>query len=67
MIPNKVLGFAEVGIKTKYGELAVRWEYLDNQIKYELTIPKGMVADVRIPNINLTLYGGSYVFYGTCE
>ena len=66
-IPNQAIGFANVGIQTRYGELAVSWKYLDDQIKYEIKIPKGVVADIRLPGIASTVNNGSYVIYIDCK
>ena len=62
-IPNKELGFADVGIKTRHGELSVRWEYTENKVRYDVSVPKGVVADICLPDICETLGGGKYVFY----
>ena len=64
-ITNRDIGFADVGIKTKYGELSVRWEYTDDKIKYDIVIPDGVVADVCLTDIEATLIGGRYVMYSS--
>ena len=61
-VPNKALRFADVGINTKQGELGVRWEYLNDQIKYDITIPQGVVATLDLPDLHMTLCEGSHVF-----
>jgi alpha-L-rhamnosidase len=64
-IPNKALGFADIGIKIRGGELSVRWEYENEHIKYEIQVPEGTVADIRIPGVSKTVSSGKYIYYST--
>ena len=62
-IPNKSLGFADIGIKIRGGALSVRWEYEESRIKYEIQVPEGTVADVKIPGISETIRAGKHIYY----
>ena len=46
--PDKRLGFADASIQTRNGKLRVRWEYTENALKYEIEIPKGVNAEVKL-------------------
>lgn len=62
-IPNKSLGFVKGGIKTKYGYLESSWYYNDNNITFEVNIPKGINAKVVLPNgNNYSVTNGKYSF-----
>ena len=64
-VPNRELGYADTGIMTRQGELSVAWKYVGEQVKYEITVPKGTIADVRLPGIITTVGEGKYVYF--CE
>ena len=63
-IPDARLGHAEGSIETSFGTIRSGWSYLDSgKVRYELTLPEGTVATVRIPGIReQQLRGGSYIF-----
>lgn len=47
--PDKVLEYAALKLQTVNGEYKVKWQYRDNKLKVELTIPFGCVAKVSAP------------------
>ena len=56
------LGFAEGGIETRFGKLHVRWEYVPEGVRYEITVPAGMDAVLRLPGrAERSLTDGTYV------
>ena len=61
-VPNRELGYADVGIKTRRGDLLVRWTYQDDGVRYEISVPKGTVADLRLPGVDQTVGGGNYTY-----
>lgn len=61
-VPHKKLGYADVGIQTKYGELSVYWKYEEDCIGYEINIPDGMTAEIRIADTVQTVPGGKYTY-----
>ncbi len=61
-VPNRELGYADVGIKTRRGDLSVRWTYQDDGVRYEISVPKGTVADLRLPGVDQTVGGGNYTY-----
>lgn len=61
--PDKRLGFVKAGIKTRLGRLSCRWNYRDDKLHYEFTIPCGTVAEIELPDgTRKTLSGGKYSF-----
>ena len=61
-VPNRELGYADVGIRTRRGELSARWNYEGETVRYEITVPEGTVADIRLPGVAVTVGGGTYSF-----
>ena len=66
-VPNRTLGFADVGIETRRGELSVKWKYGENKVIYDVRIPEGTVADICIDEKLTTVEAGEYRFYGKAE
>ena len=63
-VPNKTLGYAVVSIETPRGELSVSWRYEDEQIRYDITIPKGTTADIHLADMTVTtVKDGKYIYY----
>lgn len=63
-VPDIRLGFADTGIETKYGKITSSWCYREDFVRYEITIPDGVRAEVSLNNgqkYNIT--GGSHIFY----
>ena len=57
-VPNKKLGFADVGIQTKYGELSVFWCYEGDTVKCEINVPEGITAEIEIDGSSQTVTCG---------
>lgn len=62
VIPDKRLGYAQGGIKTKYGTIKVHWYYQKEDIKLELDIPTGVSASVVLKEKVVKVEGGKYTF-----
>ena len=61
---DKRIGFANASICTRIGQISSSWSYTDSgKVRYELTIPDGCEATIKIKGIKEhTVTGGSYVF-----
>ena len=62
-VPNKKIGYADVGIETKSGELSVRWAFDGDMIRYDIEVPEKTVADILLPGVKTTVSGGTYTYY----
>ncbi len=49
-VPDKRLGFAKCAIETISGRIESYWNYENDCITYEFTVPDGVVADIALPN-----------------
>lgn len=59
---DRRLGFLKAGIETRYGKISSYWYYKDNEIIFEFEIPKGVTAEVTLPDGNQrTFEGGNYI------
>ena len=47
--PDKRLGFAEASLETRSGRVGVHWYYKGDSVYYEITVPEGSVAHLRLP------------------
>ena len=61
-VPDKRLGFVDIGIQTKYGELSVYWEYEGDTVNYKINIPTGMTAKIYIGGKSETVNSGKYTY-----
>ena len=63
-VADKRVGFVKGAIKTSRGKITAEWKYLeDGRIRYELTIPKGVTAEVKISGLKLlSVACGTHVF-----
>ena len=63
-LADKRVGFVKGSIKTANGTLMAEWKYLDDgRVHYELTIPDGTAAEVKIPGLDaITVEGGTHAF-----
>lgn len=60
---DKRLGHVSFSIDTDHGKLSSAWRYNEGEIRYDLTIPEGTVAEVKLPSgKTATLGGGNYLF-----
>ncbi len=60
---DRRLGFLTAGIETERGKVQSSWYYREEEIHFELEIPKGTVAEVLLPGgIHKTITGGKYMF-----
>ena len=61
--PHPALGFADASIQTRSGKVRVHWYYKGNKVYYEIEIPEGTLAHLRLPSGHIaTLTSGSYHF-----
>ena len=61
--PDKRLGFAKASIESRCGKISVHWYYKGDRIYYEIEIPAGVTAHVKMPSgKSKTIGGGSYRF-----
>jgi alpha-L-rhamnosidase len=62
--PDERIGFARASIETAHGKISGSWTYLDSgKVRYELTVPSGTLATVRIDGMQEgRVTGGSYTF-----
>ena len=60
--PDRRIGFARASIETAHGKISAGWSYIDSgKVRYELTLPCGVRATVRIDGKEeFTLTGGSH-------
>ncbi len=58
------IGYAEASVDTDRGTVCASWRYIDGgRIRYELTVPDGTEALVKIKNLpERTVRGGKFVF-----
>ena len=60
---DKRLGFADGSILTVGGKVRVRWEYLENTLKYTIELPQGVQATVTLADGSVHICeGGAYMF-----
>jgi alpha-L-rhamnosidase len=61
--PSRALGYADGSIKTELGRVRVHWYYKGERVYYEIEIPKGATARVKLPDGTAReLCGGVYHF-----
>ena len=61
-VPDARLGFVDLSIQTKYGELSVCWKYDGASVNYEIGIPTGMTAKIDIGDKSEMVNGGKYTY-----
>ncbi len=61
--PDRRLGFVDIGIETRHGELSVKWKYDGDTVIYDICVPNGTVADICIGDKAQAVSGGKYRFY----
>ncbi len=60
-IPEKRIGFAEASYESDYGEIFVSWRYIGDKVRYEIRIPEGIEATLKIGGMSpRKLGGGNY-------
>lgn len=61
--PCKELGFADASIETRHGKIRVYWYYRDSHVHYEIEIPEGVKAYLKLAGYEeRILTGGRYLF-----
>ena len=61
--PDRRLGFVRSAIETKFGRLCVEWRYNGDELRYMLSIPEGITADVTLPSgKKATVTAGEHLF-----
>lgn len=62
-VTDKRLGFLKAGIKTANGKLSSHWYYKNDDIYFEFEIPKGVTAEISLPDGRReTVGGGRYAY-----
>ena len=59
-VPDKRLGFVDLGIQTGYGELSVYWKCEGDLVHYRISVPQGMTAEIEIGGRREVICGGEY-------
>ncbi|MBR4014321.1 MAG: alpha-L-rhamnosidase, partial [Clostridia bacterium] len=61
--PDKRLGFADVSLKTRNGEIFASWYYKGDTVYYEFDIPDQITATITLPSgYKETVGGGKYCY-----
>ena len=61
--PDKRLGFVRCSIDTVNGKLESNWYYKGDTVNFEFNVPRGIIADIVLPNGHAkTVVGGNFVF-----
>ncbi len=61
--PDRRLGFVENSVETAMGVITSAWHYNGNELRYDITIPEGTVADLVLPGrAAQRLSAGTYLF-----
>ena len=61
--PDKRLGFVKTAYESCLGMIKSEWKYENNSIKFDITIPSGAVAEIRLPGEKSQLVkSGKYSF-----
>ena len=62
--PERRIGFAKASVETELGRISGGWSYVDeNTVRYELDVPEGVKAAVRIEGKKeFSVSGGKYTF-----
>ena len=61
--PEKKIGHLKSSIEVKGGTLSSAWSYIGDEIRYDIEIPAGTVAEVTLPKgKKATLSAGKYLF-----
>ena len=61
--PSRTFGFAEASIDSRSGTLRSHWYYKGDTVHYEVDIPDGVTATLKLPSgTEHVLTGGSYLF-----
>ena len=61
--PDKGLGFANASIKSRFGKIACLWYYKGDEVYYEITVPRGVTANITLPGgYRETVTEGTYHF-----
>lgn len=48
--PDKRLGYVDAKIKSRNGDIRVRWQYATEKVNYKFDIPNGVTAKVKLPS-----------------
>ena len=64
---DRRMGFAEYSIDVGHGILRSAWRYNGNELRYDITVPEGTVAELQLPGGRReTLTTGTYLFVENC-
>lgn len=61
--PDKRLGYVKCSVATSYGELVSNWEYSGEKIIFDITIPKGMIANIKLSDEHTQEIGAGYYHF----
>ena len=60
-LPDKRIGFAEGSIESRHGKISVAWRYIGDDVRYEIDIPEGVSATLKLSGMKeKILCGGRY-------
>ncbi len=66
--PDRRLGYVKCSVETSYGELVSNWEYSGEKIIFDITIPKGVTANIKLFDEHTQETGsGYYHFEWNCQ
>lgn len=63
-MPDRRLGFVDCVLDTRNGRIKSSWKYQKEGVKFVFTVPKGMEAEIRLPNgVCETVTGGKHEYF----
>ena len=62
--PHKRLGFVKCSLDTIKGVLESNWYYKEDSIIFEFNVPRGVIADIVLPNGHTKAVGGGKFVFG---
>ncbi len=60
--PDKRLGWIDVTLNTRHGQIRSAWKYVDDQVRFEITTP--VRSEIVIGDKKETVEPGSYTYWG---
>ncbi len=60
--PDRRLGFAKGSVESRQGKIQVYWRYVGDRVRYEITVPAGTQAKIRLPGKDPVFFSaGTYI------
>ena len=66
-IANKDIGHANASVKTRNGEISSSWVYEGDTVRYTLTLPEGVIAQVNIDGNTSEVGAGTHTFWSAAK